>query len=134
MPGALVELDVVRQQPGTLLAKAGNLGRDRVAPVRGFAELLFQAGHGGKLAAMPFFQAGQCGAHGGVLFGDGRGLAFQRLEFMPLRLQVFFALRARVLLIRHGCAIALALRGRFLSVAAQTVELQPGHAQTGIAA
>ena len=47
----------------------------------GLAELLFQAAHGGALAAVALLQSGQLGARRGVLFADGGGLRLPASPF-----------------------------------------------------
>ena len=128
----LVQLDVVRQQARPRFAQTLDFRSDRVAPVGGLAELLLQPRHGGALAAMPLLEPGQFGARGRVLLADRGRLAFQLLEFLPLRFERRFALRPQPLFLFHGRAIPLALLGRFLGVAAQALQLQPRHGEPRI--
>src|ERR1035441_4601499 len=73
----LIELDIVGQEACALFAEAGDFGRDGVPAVGGLVELLLQAAHGGALAAVALFAAGQFGADHGVLLDDGGRLAFE---------------------------------------------------------
>ncbi len=78
--------------------------------------------------------AGQPGAGGGVLFADGGGLRFELLQLLPLGFQGLFALGAQAILLFHGGAIGLALRGRFFGVAAQALQFQARHGEARIGA
>ncbi len=129
-----VELDVVGQQAGALLAEALDLGGQGVPAAGGFAELLLEACHGAALAAVPLFHAGQAGAHLGVLLADGLGLAFQRLQFGALGFQRLLALGTEGFLFFHRGLVGLALPGRLFRVAAEAVELEPGDGDAGIGA
>ena len=123
----LIEFDVVGQQARPLLSQPFDLRRDGVAPRRSFAELVFEPAHGRPLAAMALFQTGQFRARGGVFFADSRGLAFEFLQLLPFGVQRFFALRPQLLLLLNGGAIALALLGGFVGIAAQPLQFQTRH-------
>src|ERR1017187_3348552 len=80
--------------------------------------------HGGALPTMPFLQAGQFGARGGVFFADGGRLAFEFLQLLPLGFQGRFASGAQAVLFFDRPAILLALFGRFFRIAPQPLQLQ----------
>jgi hypothetical protein len=78
----LVQFDIVRQEARTLLAQPSDLGRNGVAPRRGFAELLLQAAHPNPFAAMPLLRARQLRTRGGMVFPNRCRLPFQFLQLL----------------------------------------------------
>jgi hypothetical protein len=131
---AAVELDVVGQQTGALVAQAFDFGREGVAAVRDLPPLLFEASHGGALAAVALLDAGQFGAGGSLLFADGGGFRLQLLHFEPLGFEGGFALGPQAFFLFDGSAVALALLGGLFGVAAQAFEFQTGYGETRVSA
>jgi len=118
---ALIQLDIVGEQPGAFDTHAFEILRQMLAARRELNNLSFEARRGGLLRAGPLVKAGQVGSQHGILFADRMDLRLQSVEFAAGDFNRFFLIETGLFLFRHQRLIALPLGARLFVLTGQAL-------------